>query len=198
MVVSVKHHLMQWIAFPLVCFFRWTQPIRKIWNRFYYVARLNADVNEMDFSVQCDGRVQVSGTRNVTIGKRCRLGRDNELRTINGGHIQLGNDVRLNSGCVITSYLQVKIGDFSMLGEYVSIRDANHGTSPEEIMRFQPHSSASINIGRDVWIGKGSCVLPGVTIGEGSVIGANSVVNRDIPPFTLAAGVPVKILKKRK
>ena len=82
-------------------------------------------------------------------------------------------------------------------GRCNGIRDANHGMSCREPMRYQPHTSAPIHIDRDVWIGRGTCILPGVHIGEGSVIGANSVVNKNIPPYTVAAGIPAKVIKKR-
>jgi acetyltransferase-like isoleucine patch superfamily enzyme len=65
-------------------------------------------------------------------------------------------------------------------------------------MRYQPHTSKPILIGRDVWIGRGSCILPGVTIGEGAVIGANSVVTGDISDFAIAAGAPAKVIKMRQ
>jgi acetyltransferase-like isoleucine patch superfamily enzyme len=54
-----------------------------------------------------------------------------------------------------------------------------------------------IRIGRDVWVGSGSCILPGVTIGDGAVIGANSVVTQNIPPHSVVAGIPAHIVKKR-
>jgi len=65
-------------------------------------------------------------------------------------------------------------------------------------MRYQPHTCEPILIGRDVWIGRGSCILPGITIGEGAVIGANSVVNKDVPAYAIAAGIPAKVIKMRQ
>ncbi|MBW2439954.1 MAG: acyltransferase [Deltaproteobacteria bacterium] len=152
----------------------------------------------MDFSVECDGRVHVSGTANIELGRRCRLGMDVELRTDEAGHIRIGDDTRLNRGCTLTSYSQISIDDWTIIGEYVSIRDANHGLKRGEPMRYQPHTSEPIHIGRDVWIGRGSCILPGVTIGEGAVIGANSVVSKDVPAYSIAAGIPAKVIKMRQ
>ncbi|UCD33762.1 MAG: acyltransferase, partial [Desulfobacterales bacterium] len=88
--------------------------------------------------------------------------------------------------------------DWTIVGEFVSIRDANHGMERGEPMRYQPHTSKPIRIGRDVWIARGSCILPGVTIGEGSIIAANSVVTKDIPPYSIAAGVPARVIKNRE
>lgn len=172
-------------------------PLRSILGRICYSALLKADVPDLDPSVQCDGPVRIIGTKNIKIGCRCRFGRETEFETEESGGIIIGDDVRINRGCTVVSYSRISIGDFSIIGEYVSIRDANHGMDLAEPMRYQKHSSSPIMIGRDVWIGRGSCILPGVAIGEGSVIGANSVVTADIPPFSIAAGVPAKVVKKR-
>jgi len=194
----MKHTMMKMIGLPIVLLFKLAGPLRRIWRRIYLTARLAADVSDMDFSVQCDGRVHVSGTANIKLGKRCRLGMEVELRTVEAGRIHIGEDTRLNRGCTLTSYARIRIGDFTIIGEFVSIRDANHGLKRGEPMRYQPHTCEAILVGRDVWIGRGSCILPGVTIGEGAVIGANSVVTRDVPDFAIAAGVPAKVIKMRQ
>jgi len=174
------------------------RPLKYAWKRIYFTSRLAGKISDMDFSVQCDGRVHVSGTRNIHLGKRCRLGMETELRTMENGKIHLGDDTRLNRGCTLTSYSEIFIDDFTIIGEFVSIRDANHGMKLGKPMRYQPHTLKNIRIGQDVWIARGSCILAGVTIGEGSVIGANSVVTKDIPPHSIAAGVPAKVIKKRE
>ena len=198
MEVGMKHTVLKIMGLPFFILFRLARPFRYIWRRIYFTTRLSAEVNDMDFSVLCDGRVHVSGTANITLGRRCRLGMDVELRTVDAGRIKIGDDTRLNRGCSLTSYAQISIDDFTIVGEFVSIRDASHGMARGEPMRYQPHTSAPIHIGRDVWIGRGVCILPGVSIGEGAVIGANSVVTKDIPDFVLAVGVPAKVIKKRE
>ena len=170
----------------------------KPWGRIYYTLRLMARVRNMDASVQCDGPVAVSGTAAITIGSRCRIGTNTELQTNDAGRIVLGADIRINRGCTIVSYASVTIGDFAIIGEYVTIRDANHGMSASEPMRYQPHVAEPVRIGADVWIGRGACILPGVTIGAGAVIGANSVVTRDIPKFSIAAGMPAQVIRQRQ
>jgi len=195
---GMKHTMMKMVGLPIVFLFKLARPLRYIWRRIYFTARLSADVKDMDFSVLCDGRVHISGTENIKLGQRCRLGMDVELRTVDAGRLKIGDDTRLNRGCSLTSYAQISIDDFTIIGEFVSIRDASHGMARGEPMRYQPHTSAPIHIGRDVWIGRGVCILPGVTIGEGAVIGANSVVTKDIPDFGMAAGVPAKVIKIRE
>jgi acetyltransferase-like isoleucine patch superfamily enzyme len=168
------------------------------WQRVYYTLRLMARVRAMDITVQCDGPVSVSGTGRITIGSRCRLGAHTELQANESGRIVLGSDVRINRGCTIVSYSRVAIGACSIIGEYVTIRDANHGMDPAEPMRWQPHTSAPVTIGEDVWIGRGACILPGVAIGRGAVIGANSVVTHAVPDMCIAAGIPAQIIRQRE
>ena len=84
-----------------------------------------------------------------------------------------------------------------MTAPFVSIVDANHNVIGKDSIRFSGSSNKDIFIDKDVWIATGSVILRGVKIGEGSVIGANSVVNKDVSPFTIVAGVPAKIIKKR-
>ncbi|HON62201.1 MAG TPA: acyltransferase [Deltaproteobacteria bacterium] len=182
----------------LAPFSRAMTPLASGMARIWHRARLKASLTDVDVSVQCDGCVIIGGTRDIRIGKRCRLGRDIELSTEGEGRIRLGDEVRINRGCTLVSYTGITIGDYTIIGEYVSIRDANHGTNKDEPMRYQEHTAFPIHIGRDVWIGRGCCILPGTTIGEGSVIGANSVVTSDIPPYSIAAGSPARVVKKRK
>jgi acetyltransferase-like isoleucine patch superfamily enzyme len=132
----------------------------------------------------------------MSVGQHCRLGRDVFFDTC-GGQITLGKHVRINSGCVLVSYSSIIIGDDCLIGEYVSIRDANHGTRAEGLMRLQEHASAPIIIGNNVWIARGSVILKGVTIGNGAVVAANSVVNHDVPPNAVVGGVPARLLKMR-
>jgi len=170
----------------------------KPWHRLYYTLRLMARVGAMDITVQCDGPVSVSGTGTITIGSRCRIGAHTELQANESGRIVLGSDVRINRGCTIVSYSHVAIGNCSIIGEYVTIRDANHGMDPSAPMRWQPHTSAPVTIGEDVWIGRGACILAGVSIGCGAVIGANSVVTHTVPDMCIAAGIPAQIIRQRE
>jgi acetyltransferase-like isoleucine patch superfamily enzyme len=197
MIAFFKKNILYILITTLVFFIKLIHPFNYFWRRVYCTASLNAKIKNSDISVICDGKIHVTGTKNISIGKRCRLGADTELRTVENGNIRLADDIRINRGCTITSYSNVSIGNFTIIGEYSSIRDANHGMSKNTPMRFQAHSSSPIRIGCDVWIGRGSCILPGVSIGDGSVIGANSVVTKDIPPGVIAAGAPAVIIRER-
>lgn len=148
-------------------------------------------------STQFDGEQRVAGSGDVRLGDYCRLGPALLFETRERGRIAIGSHVRINQGCVLVAHSLVSIGDDCLIGEYVSIRDANHGILAGPPIRLQSHDSAPIRIGRDVWIGRGACILPGVEIGDGAVIGANSVVTRSIPAGTVAAGIPARVLRQR-
>ena len=108
-----------------------------------------------------------------------------------------GAHVRVNMGSAIVSSARVRIGSHCLIGENVSIRDADHGIAPGALMREQPQEATPIEIGENVWLGRGTVVLRGVTIGEGAVIGANSVVTKDVPANAIAVGAPARVLKYR-
>lgn len=178
--------------------FRLFHPMGRTLRRLVYTARFMAHVKKAAPSTQCDGPIRFIGTGRITLGKQCRFGRECEFTTEEKGEILLGDNIRLNRGVTLTSYAQIRIGSFTIVGEFASIRDANHGMEMGTPMRLQPHTTSPITIGRDVWIGRGSCILPGVTIGDGAIIGANSVVTHDIPSHTIAAGAPARILQARE
>lgn len=193
----MKYLAMQIAALPLLGMWKLIFVFKQYWNRIWWTTCLDAQGVLMDYSVQCDGYVRVLGTGRLTLGPACRLGRDVEFETGEQGRIVLGSCVRINRGTTLASQCEIRIGDNVMIGEFVSVRDANHGTDPNRPMRLQPQSSDPIHIENDVWVGRGTCILPGVLIGEGAVVGANSVVSRDIPPYAIAVGAPAKVVRFR-
>lgn len=111
-----------------------------------------------------------------------------------GGNISLGEDVYFNFNCVILDVARVTVGARSMFGPAVQIYTATHPLSAEE-RRSGLESGQPITIGEDVWVGGAAVICPGVTIGSRSVIGAGSVVTRDIPEGVFAAGNPCRVIR---
>lgn len=148
-------------------------------------------------TTQFDGDVESDGPVRLQLGAHCRFGRRVYLETTEGGVIRLGDHVRVNAGTFIVAYAEVSIGRDTLIGEYVSIRDADHGVEAGVLIRDQPHAARPIRIGEGVWIGRGAVVLKGVTIGDGAVVAANSVVTKDVRPMAIVAGVPARELKLR-
>lgn len=110
-----------------------------------------------------------------------------------GKNISIGKNVFFNIGCSFQDRGGISIGDGALLGMNVTIATLNHGLSIETRNTVYP---SSVTIGENVWIGSNSTILPGVTIGNGSVVAAGAVVNKDVPADTVVAGVPAKTIKK--
>jgi acetyltransferase-like isoleucine patch superfamily enzyme len=116
-------------------------------------------------------------------------------------NIQIGNNVCFNTDCHIGCIKSIRIGNNVLIGSRVLIVDSSHG-STYEIDRSVPpilrklESKGDVVIEDDVWLCEGVCVLSGVTIGKGAIVAANSVVNKDVPPYTLVGGVPAKIVRE--
>lgn len=112
-----------------------------------------------------------------------------------GVHIFTGARVFLNFNCVILDCNRVEIGDNVMFGPSVQIYTATHPV--EASLRIAgPESARPIRIGRNVWIGGGAIVCPGVTIGDDTTVGAGSVVVRDLPDRVLAVGNPCRVVRR--
>jgi maltose O-acetyltransferase len=111
-----------------------------------------------------------------------------------GYNIKLGNKVYFNFNCIVLDVAPVTIGDQTLFGPNVQLYTALH---PMDAATRSTglESSKPISIGKQVWLGGGTIVCPGVTIGDGAVIGAGSVVTRDIPAYVFAAGNPCRVIK---
>lgn len=122
-----------------------------------------------------------NGQPSITIGNNCHFGAFNHISCIN----------------------KIIIGDNCLTGKWVTIVDNNHGETNEQDMSISPLkrklvSKGPICIGKNVWISDKVSILSGVTIGDGAVIAANSVVTKDVPPYCVAAGNPARIIKNVK
>lgn len=111
-----------------------------------------------------------------------------------GYNIHLGKNFYANHNCVILDCAKVTFGDHVMVGPNCGFYTACHPIDPQQ-RREGVEFARPITVGNDVWFGGGCTVLPGVTIGDGCVIGAGSVVTRDIPANTVAAGNPCRVLR---
>lgn len=110
-----------------------------------------------------------------------------------GSNIFLGRRVFFNFNCVVLDVCAVRIGDFTLFGPSVQIYTATHPLEAE--LRRTREFAKPVTIGSDVWVGGAAIILPGVTIGDRSVIGAGSVVTRDIPDDVFAAGNPCRVIR---
>src|SRR3954453_10950510 len=111
-----------------------------------------------------------------------------------GTNISLGTKVFFNFNCVVLDVMQVTIGNNVLFAPSVQIYTATHPINAAERRKWL-ESAKPISIGSDVWVGGGAIICPGVTIGDRTVIGAGSVVTRDIPPDVIAAGNPARVIR---
>lgn len=111
-----------------------------------------------------------------------------------GANIELGERVFFNFNCVVLDVCTVRVGDYTLFGPGVQILTPVHPMNAEE--RRRKEYGKPIEIGADVWVGGGALILPGVRIGSRAVIGAGSVVTRDVPEGVFAAGNPCRVIRE--
>lgn len=133
-----------------------------------------------------------------TTGQFCRL----EALAAWDDHETLifGDNVQINDACHIASYKRVEIGNNVLIASRVYISDHDHGDFSKKSLSLKPAEREIVQkdvfIEDSVWVGEGVSILKGVRIGKGSVIGAGAVVTKNVPPYSLVAGVPAKVIKR--
>lgn len=142
---------------------------------------------------------------NITIGANSSIQRYCVLETCpvksNKPNLVIGNNVSIGEYSHITCANSIKIGNGVLTGRFILITDNAHGTNNLADLDIPPlkrsvYSKGTIEIEDNVWLGDKVTILPGVKIGKGSVIAANAVVTKNIPPYSIAGGCPAKIIKK--
>ena len=175
-----------------------TAEVRLSLGKLYAHARLASQLGtHLPGSVVVLGRNEVHGTGAITFGEKCYLFPELYLETQGAATISVGDDVVMSRGVHVVAMAGIVIGKGTMIGEYSSLRDANHLRSEDRPMRESGFSAKPIVLGDEVWIGRGVTVLGGVTIGTGATVGANAVVTKDVPARAVVAGVPAKAIVGR-
>ncbi len=134
---------------------------------------------------------------NTEIGDNVIIGDNVELRSNGSSFVKIGNKTSINRNSIVIGL--VSIGDNCAIAPGCVIVGSNHNFKNRDLnIKSQGLSRKGINISNDVWFGANVVVLDGVNIGEGSVIGAGSVVTKSIPPYSIAVGNPCNVIKTRK
>lgn len=148
---------------------------------------------------------RIEGQKDITIGNNTFIGADSWLaswpeNTEGTPTIEIGDDCSFSGHCTITSKSCVKIGKSVLIARYVYISDHSHNykDSPVPVKDQGTTAPKPVFIEDGAWIAQGAVICPGVTIGSNSVVAANAVVNSDVPPNSVAAGIPAKIVKRFK
>lgn len=149
------------------------------------------------------------GGKHIKIGENVLIGYDSRITAFTKGKnaataalIDIGDNCMLGHDIHITAFEGISIGESVLTGKEVLISDNSHGIPGDsEVLKMHPnkrplYSKGPIKIGDFVWIGERACILGNVTIGDGAIIGANSVVTHDVPAGSIAVGCPAKIIGK--
>lgn len=144
----------------------------------------------------------------IYLGNNISFGRDLYLTAwrMGGGKnnepvLKIGSNCNFGAYNHITCANKIIVGDYCLTGKWVTITDNSHGETDYDSLKMPPikrpiTSKGPVIIGNNVWIGDKATILPGVTIGDGSVIAANAVVTKDVPPYSVVGGNPARILRE--
>lgn len=166
--------------------------------------KIRTKIYSIQYGIKCGkhtaflGKADVMRRGSISFGDNCSISPWVVLKDW-GGYIRVGNNCSMNSFCHISGNGGVEIGNNVRIATQCVIISANHNFTNTEIpIAQQGETRDKIVIKDDCWLGSGVKVLSGVTIGEGCVIGAGAVVCKDIPEYSIAVGVPAKVIKNRK
>ena len=143
--------------------------------------------------------VQLEGTRRIALGDHVYLGPGCWLLTHKpGGHLEIGDGTSIAGYCVLSAATSVSIGRKVLFARNVYIADHRHGFERADIPVLEQEIAdmRPIVVEDGAWLGQNVVILPGVTVGRGAVVGANSVVREDIPPRCLAVGAPARVVRE--
>lgn len=153
-------------------------------------------------------QVLIRGEKYIKIGADCYIGKGGQITATDTycgerwtPEIIIGNNCKIGTYSHISAIKGIYIGDNVLTGKSILITDNAHGRSERAMLdippKLRPLSSVGpVRIGDNVWIGDKASIMPGVTIGKGSIVAANSVVTRDVPPYCVVGGVPAKVMKQ--
>ena len=203
--------LVEIISYPLALIFN--AKISVMANAFidYVYSKIVASRLQGAKNLRIYGRpVMITGGKHIVAGDNveiCRLARIDAITYYPNTQqrfepvLKLDNNVVVQMSCHIGCINRVEIGEYTTMGARTYITDHTHGTVEPDDLKIPPrhrklYSKGPVKIGKYVAIGEGCIILPGVTIGDHSVIGANAVVTRDVPPYSVVAGNPAKVIKQ--
>jgi acetyltransferase-like isoleucine patch superfamily enzyme len=134
----------------------------------------------------------------IEIGDDVRILRGVTMSTTPNGKIYIGSSSHVGENTIIFSDIGIQIGNNAIIGPQNIIIDFDHTYASFEIpINQQGINRKEVIIEEDVWISSHCVIIKGVRIGKGSVVGAGSIVNKDVPPYSVVAGVPIRVIKKR-
>jgi acetyltransferase-like isoleucine patch superfamily enzyme len=142
--------------------------------------------------------IQIAKRGRVRFGRFVWIGDGTKIRC-HEGEVIIGDKTALGQECTISAYKHVRIGEQCVIADRAMFIDFDHGiVEVERTIREQGIYKRDVDVGSNVWVGYGACVLRGVQVGDNAVIGTNSVVTADVPANAVVGGVPAKVLRMRE
>jgi acetyltransferase-like isoleucine patch superfamily enzyme len=181
------HHMMRWFYAPLIA--RW------LWLKVRWRGKLQTD----GLCFVCpDVKFEIGRHAVVRLGRWSWLGHGCKIRA-HEGEISIGAKSVLGQECTISCYQRVSIGRECIIADRVMMIDFDHGmVEVERPIREQGIYKRDVDVGHNVWIGYGACILRGVKIGNNSVVGTSAVVTADVPENAIVGGIPARLIRMRK
>jgi acetyltransferase-like isoleucine patch superfamily enzyme len=146
----------------------------------------------------CPGvELEIGRNATLSVGRWAWIGHRCKIR-VHEGEVQIGAKTVIGQECTISAFQHVSIGRECIIADRVMMIDFDHGvTEVERPIRLQGIYKRDVRVGHNVWIGYGACVLRGVTVGDNSVVGTSTVVTKAVPPNSVIAGAPARVIRMR-
>jgi acetyltransferase-like isoleucine patch superfamily enzyme len=142
--------------------------------------------------------LQIARRGRVEFGRFVWIGDGTKIRC-HEGVVEIGAKTVMGQECTISAYQRVRIGEQCVIADRAMFIDFDHGVvEVERPIRLQGIYKRDIEVGSNVWIGYGACILRGVRVGDNSIVGTNSVVTRDVPANAVVAGIPARVIRMRE
>jgi acetyltransferase-like isoleucine patch superfamily enzyme len=141
--------------------------------------------------------LQISRRGRIQFGRFAWIGHGTKIRC-HEGTVEIGAKTVIGQECTISAYRRVRIGEQCVIADRAMFIDFDHGVvEVERPIRKQGIYTREVEVGSNVWIGYGACILRGVRVGDNSIVGTNAVVTKDVPANAVVAGVPARIVRMR-
>jgi len=142
--------------------------------------------------------LEIARKARVDFGRFVWIGHGTKIRC-HEGVVEIGAKTVIGQECTISAYRRVRIGEQCVIADRAMFIDFDHGVvEVERPIRHQGIYTREVEVGSNVWIGYGACILRGVSVGDNSIVGTNSVVTKDVPANAVVAGVPARIVRMRE
>ncbi len=142
--------------------------------------------------------LQIARKGLIEFGRFVWIGDGTKIRC-HEGVVQIGQKTVMGQECTISAYQRVRIGEQCVIADRAMFIDFDHGVvEVDRSIRKQGIYKRDVEVGSNVWIGYGACILRGVRVGDNSIVGTNSVVTRDVPANAVVAGIPARVIRMRE